>query len=336
LRIRTAPSIALAALLLPVTGLADQILFKNGDRLTGTVKTLTGGKLTFDTAILGKIEVAVSELDTFETDQPIELHLADGTVANERVVGGQAGGASFAASNQSFELDRIEAINPEPVRWRGSLSAGLTVDRGDTESQDARLDFKTQRRWDVHRLKFSAGYEGKREGTSETDKQTTERRYYGRTGYDRFLTKKVFWFLAGDAERDGVADLDLRTITTSGLGYQIFDTSDLSLSVQGGPSWVREDYEDDSRDTDFMAATFLWNFEKKLGDEATLFHDGAWVPSLREFNDNQLLRTETGIRSKLVGSWFGEAKVRWTLDSEPASGKERQDTSYVFGVGWAF
>ena len=135
---------------------------------------------------------------------------------------------------------------------------------------------------------------------------------------------------------DGPADLSLRTILGSGIGYQLFDRSDLTFSVQGGLSWVREDYGDSSLDTDYPAGVALWNLNRTLNEYIRFFHEGEWVPSLRDFNDVQLLTTETGLRFNLIEGWFTEVKVRYELDTEPARDKARENTKYILALGWGF
>jgi hypothetical protein len=45
----------LGVLWLPGTTLGDELIFKNGDRLTGTLISAVAGKLTFDSRVVGKV-----------------------------------------------------------------------------------------------------------------------------------------------------------------------------------------------------------------------------------------------------------------------------------------
>ena len=254
----------------------------------------------------------------------------------DRVARAEQGSGLVGTERVRFSLDAIEEINPEPVRWHGRLSAGMAIPRGDTDSQDANVDFETTRRAEAHRIHLRAGYLGSREETDTSPASTSDRLYTAVARYDRFLTQKLFWLVGTDAERDGVADLDLRLITGPGLGYQFFERRDFEFYATLSLSWVHEDYEDDARDDDYAGGTLAWNLRRKLADSVDFFHRGKWVPSLKDFNDTQLLETETGIRTDLMKNWFFESRVRWNLNTEPSSGKERQDTRYIFGLGWGF
>ena len=93
---QVASGVILALLCLPGATLADELVFKNGDRLQGTVVQAAAGRLTFDSAMVGKVTASVEELESFTTDEEIELHLADGTVVNDRIVRDQSGMVQFA------------------------------------------------------------------------------------------------------------------------------------------------------------------------------------------------------------------------------------------------
>ena len=242
--------------------------------------------LIFEAAVLGQIEVRASEVQSLQTDAEVEAHLSDGSVRRDRLA---------AAS----DLSEIAKINPEPIRWHGDLAAGLAVSRGNTDSQDANADFQANRRTDDSRIDLKLGYEGSRQQTTDgRGAETSKRRYYGGARYDRFLNARYFWYVGTHAERDGVADLDLRLTTGPGLGWQIVERTDRSFALRAGLSWVRERYGDNRLDTDYLSFEAGWDWLQAFGPGVELFHNGRWIPSLREIGDNQLLHSETGLRAR--------------------------------------
>src|SRR4051812_15187284 len=64
---------------------ADEILFKNGDRLTGKVVSMEGGKLKIKSAIAGDVTVEMKNVRTFSTDGPIEVRMKSGGVGKRQV-----------------------------------------------------------------------------------------------------------------------------------------------------------------------------------------------------------------------------------------------------------
>jgi hypothetical protein len=69
---------------------ADEILFLNGDRLTGKIVGAEGGKLTIKTDSSGDVTVDLSKVKTFSTDEPITLKTGDRTLRS-KVTGGPDG-----------------------------------------------------------------------------------------------------------------------------------------------------------------------------------------------------------------------------------------------------
>mgnify|MGYP001770322730 CR=1 FL=1 len=97
---------------------ADQVVLKNGDRLTGKIASLTDGKLVLNSEQAGQITVATADIATFQSDSPVELHLKDGTVLNQPVVSADPGQFGIAQGQalrpQTFSLADVTSINPPP------------------------------------------------------------------------------------------------------------------------------------------------------------------------------------------------------------------------------
>ena len=51
---------------------ADELLMKNGDRLQGSVVSMSLGKLVFKTSYAGDITIKWEEVATLTTDKPVE------------------------------------------------------------------------------------------------------------------------------------------------------------------------------------------------------------------------------------------------------------------------
>ena len=65
--------VAAALLLLPFSVLADTVVLKNGDRLTGTVNQLAGGKLTVTTSYAGAVTITWDDVSSVKLDKPLIL-----------------------------------------------------------------------------------------------------------------------------------------------------------------------------------------------------------------------------------------------------------------------
>jgi hypothetical protein len=320
----------------------DEVLLLNGDRLSGKLVSVVGGKVKFDSPVLGELEFDAKEIGTLTTVEPQQIHTADGGVIVDAARAGEAGSFRTAGTStvgeQVLALAEVTAINPpvfEP-EWKGTLLGAAKFDRGNTHKNNAHagLEAKYERERDA--ISFRARYTGERvKDTTTRLSTTTDRNLFGGLGYDFSLTEKAFWFAESSGEKDGPKDLDLRFIAGSGLGYRWFNRDDFKLSARAGLAWTSENYS--SRDDDdFLAGLLGWDLERLLLPRLLFFHHGSYLPSIEDFGDRELWKTETGLRADLTADVFLEAKVLWELDTEPASGAERQDTDYILGLGYKF
>src|SRR5215218_4847207 len=88
-----APLAAAAAVLMifATAAPADEVRFKNGDRLTGKINSAEGGKLKLTTKAAGDLTIDLKEVETFSTDAPLAVHLKDRSVVRERIESGPPG-----------------------------------------------------------------------------------------------------------------------------------------------------------------------------------------------------------------------------------------------------
>ncbi len=327
---------------------ADEIVFTNGDRLSGRVVQLVDGKLVLDSPLLGEIEVAASTIQTFSTTQSIEIHTQDGTVLLDVVVKGGPNEFRTAGTSpvgpQTFALDDMVALNPPPPEapaWHGSLAASMEIDRGNSFTSEADVSLSAVRETEFNRIHFDASYEGDRtRDESSGTSTTTQRALDFLLRYDHFLSDKLFWYGSGEGEKDGVKDLTLRFTGGGGFGYRWFNSEEFKLEGNLGLAWISENYEDGRLDSDFVASVLNWSLERQLpvviADRLTLFQKGKFWVNLEELEDQLFAKVTTGLRQNLTATTFLEAKIVWEYDAEPSANKKRTDVDYIFGFGLRF
>jgi putative salt-induced outer membrane protein YdiY len=329
----------LLLLMLAAPAAADEILFLNGDRLSGKITSAAGGKVTIKTETAGEVSVDMAKIRTFSTDEPIILKSGD-TVLRSRVTGGADGTVQVVpvpgGAPQVIALKDVTQINPPPPRWTGSVVGGATVTRGNTETENISFSANAMRRTERDRITLGAGYYYGRQRDADTDeKETTVDNWYGFGKYDYFLTKQLYLFGAARAERDRIADLDLRFTLSGGVGYQWYETPTFNLNTEAGLAWVYEDYRDQSSD-DHMAARLAYHVDWKPHPVVLLFHNLEWLPAFDGPFDDYNLNLDAGVRTTIYQSLFAEFKIELRYDSTPARGAEKEDLRYILGVGWNF
>lgn len=323
----------------PLAASADEVLFINGDRLTGKIVEAADGKLKVKSDIVGEVIVDLSQVRTFTTDEPIELHVGEGNVLKSKVAAGPdgsvqaAGGGGVAA--QAVALKDVKKINPPPVKWTGAITASGLITRGNSHTDNLGIAIDAVRRAEADRMTVGAGYlYGRQRDNDSGDQETTTDNWFVFGKYDYFFNDKLYAFASGRVERDRIAFLDLRLSPAAGLGYQWVEKADFNFFTEAGLGWVYEDFSNAGSD-EYFAARLAYHLDKKFNDKVTLFHNLEYVPSLEdadEFNIN----ADAGIRATLTEKMFAEFKFEWKHDSEPAPGAHKNDLRYILGVGWSF
>src|ERR1700757_2390280 len=71
--------------LLSTALLADVLVMKNGDRVTGSIVKKDGNAVTVKTTLFGTITVPWDQVDSVKTDAPLNVVLADGKEAQSNL-----------------------------------------------------------------------------------------------------------------------------------------------------------------------------------------------------------------------------------------------------------
>jgi putative salt-induced outer membrane protein YdiY len=319
---------------------ADELVFTNGDRLTGKMDHALKGKLVFKSDIAGKITVDMSKIQTFSTDEAIEVHLKDGNILTQKVVSSKAGRFAIegteAVKAREFDLADISSINPPEPKWTGNVSAAVTSTHGNTKTEAISASANLSKRTEKDRTKLSADYaRGKQEDPDTGQQKTTENWWRTKAKYDYFFTKKFYGYLDGRYETDKIAELDRRVIVGGGGGYQWIETEDTKFSTEGGLASLYEKYENQTDSSAELSAQLGYNLDKKLTKNLKLVHDLTYYPSTEKFSDYYL--TSTGeIRAHFTEKMFVNFKVILNYDTTPAIDAGTTDTKYMLGLGYSF
>ncbi|MDH3528133.1 MAG: hypothetical protein OEQ28_01085, partial [Acidobacteriota bacterium] len=141
-------SFVLTCVLVCVSGpsiLADQIVLKNGDRITGKILKKDGDKIIIETESAGTVSILWSAVESITADEPVNLELSDGQVikgtmaskAEEKVEVATRDAGTIEIERSSIQVVRNEteqaAYEAEQERllypgftdlWAGSIDAG--------------------------------------------------------------------------------------------------------------------------------------------------------------------------------------------------------------------
>jgi putative salt-induced outer membrane protein YdiY len=332
-------ALATALSLLAVPALADEVIFLNGDRLTGKVVSAAGGKLVFKTDAAGEVTIDMSKIKTFSTDEPHVVKLGEKTGVSTKVGAGPDGQVQAqitpGAAPQPIPITDIAAILPEPA-WHGSFALNGLLTTGNSETLQVGFSAALAKRWETERLTFLAAYNfGRQEDPDTGDKTTTVDYGFASAKYDHFFTQKFYGYALAKVERDGVAELEIRLTPSIGVGYQWFEGPTFNFSTEAGLAYVYEKYERQDA-TDFLGPRLAYAVDWSPVPVLKLYHTLEYIPSFEDFGGDYLLNLTAGAKVKITKGFFADLRLEWVYDSTPAPGREKADTRYILAVGWEF
>jgi putative salt-induced outer membrane protein YdiY len=341
--VAAAAALVLLPLLLPAQAM-DEVTLKDGSRIVGEVVGMKDGVLIVKPAFSAtqSLEIGWGDVTDLKLSKPLPFQLEDGT----QVVGVPEGireGSIYVKSAElpqatAIPVAQVKSINAKPVAYTGLLAAGLSISDGNTNNKTGSLLGEFIARANRFRLTLRGAY-----NYAEDDEGLTVRNGKASIKVDYFITKRFYWYANALFEYDAFQDLDLRTALGTGPGYQFIDKGDfeaeslreMQLYVEAGIAYVNENF-DDAPDNDYIsgrwALRFDWPF---LPKRIAFFHFHEGYPSLEDAED-LYITTETGLRFTIWDNFVASAQVNWKWDNTPAAGFERDDTLYLFTIGYSF
>ncbi len=326
-----------------LTAKADEIVFTNGDRLTGKIIRLVDKKLVFQSDVVGEVTVDVSKIQTFSSDEPVEIHLKDGTILKQNVL--QAGPNRFLIEGndtlpaQEFDLSVVSSINPPAKpkpKWTGNISAGLTSTHGNTKTEQRNASLNLNRRTEKDRIVLKADYaRGEQEDPDTGKSNKTEDWWRTKAKYDYFFTKKLYGYLDNRYEKDSIAKLDRRIVFGGGAGYQWIESEDMNFSTEAGLASLYEKFDNTGDSNSEISMQLGYNFDKKLYKKIKFLNDLTYYPSIVKLSD-YYLSTTAEIRAYFTERFFANFKAILDYDATPAPGSGETDVKYIFGLGVSF
>ena len=321
---------------LPV--LADEVHLANGDRLTGEIVRMEKGSLHLKTTYAGEVELKWQEVVCITSERELTFQLQNGEIWIGRANCPASGRIQIVGErigeSAELSLEEIEAINPSPpppsVTYRGNMSGGGTITKGNTDEAAAYLSAGFEARSKRHRFTLGGKY-----NYGETDGEITTRNALGRIKYDFFVWKRLYTLAQARFERDDFQDLNLRSTMGLGLGYQIIDTKRTSLFAEAGVSYFNEDFME-AEDKSHASARESMGFEVDIvRDRIKFFHLHEFYYSLKE-SKSYFISSEQGFRLLLFRNFFAKFQVDFSYNSQPAPEREKADFSYIGSLGYEF
>ena len=308
---------------------ADTLVFKSGSRLEGEVVRIAGDEVTFKSDDVGEVKVSADKLASIYNDRS----------RREGVVAMKDG--KYTLNKEELDMGDVKAVNPEEEAWHGSVGLSGTATRGNTVGEKATALADVNRRWEKNRLAANFGYYFAQNGTSRYNKEKTEDRIELGAQDDYFWATKVYSYVNGKYERDGINNLRYRYRLGLGMGYQWLDgqtfesTGKWSFNQEVGLTYIKEKYEhasDDDRCAFRYAHHAAWT--PRWVDKLSFTHNLEYLPDVSDWEENYLIDADVGCEYALDSAWTLFGKIEWDYNSNPGPHTKKSDFRYTLGVGY--
>ena len=321
-----------------VPALADTVWLNNGDRITGDIVLLDGGKLALKTKYAGQVLIDWKNIDTLRADKPLMLR-RDGLDSNRsnqllaagkgmvRVVHDEPGGKTTTVPLASI----TRMVHPRKIVrdavWEGNLDAKLDLERNEDRSDE--FNFRADSRIEYGRWRHVLHGEFEHETKNDIVVDDNWQLEYD---IDRFFTNHWFLRTGVEHEQDAFDFVRRQTILGTGPGYRFWDNElgrfDLITQIN------RIKYRSEIDDLEFNSLSIAWDYKRLIWGTRLEFYTSAetHLPMIDEVD--YVIDGEVGLRYSL-NSW-ARLSLLYELDQTRGQGVLDSDRRYLIGVGVAW
>jgi putative salt-induced outer membrane protein len=212
--------------------------------------------------------------------------------------------------------------------WNSSISAGLTLNRGDSDTTLFSADFLTEKKTPKDEYSLGAGL-----AYGEQASQDTVNNYKMFSQWNHLFTPRFYNYLRVGGLRDYIADLNYRVTVGPGVGYYLLKTTNTTLATEGGFNFEAQKLG--GHDQNFATLRLADRFEHKFNDRARLWQMVEIFPQLDKF-DNYVMNFEIGMEAVISKSFSLKTTLDDTYDNRPAANHLKNNAKIVAGVAYKF
>jgi len=324
-----------AALVLAPAGAArgDEVVLRNGDRVSGAIVSLADGKLIMRTPYAGELKLDWASVATLSSDAPLVVMPRGEGPQRLRLFADLPGHVRIG--ERSVALADITYLNPKPyqsgtgIAYSGRATLSAAYSRGNAPSDRLYGDGALTARGLRRRLELSATFD-----RHAAPAEPSNLAWRGAGNYDHFLNPRRFLYTRASLEHDRAKDIDRRRAIGAGYGAQLAESARTRLSVRAGLDHV-DVQRTAAEDEHYPALGWAIKAEHEPWARRRFIHEqeGYWnlADTARVF-----VRTKTGLRMPLVERLGASVQLNADWESRPAPGRRALDATLLFGLDYAW
>jgi len=225
-------------------------------------------------------------------------------------------------------LPTIPTNIPAHPQWQSSLSLGLTVAKGNTDTELFNAKLASEKlTW---HNEFTLGLEGSY-GEQNTVKNVEMLHSYGQ--WNHLFTPRLFSYVRADGLHDGIADLDYRYILSSGAGYYLIKNTNTLLAAELGPGVVFERLG--GIDNTYATLRVGERYEYKFNPRTRFWESVEVLPEVDKWQ-KYVVNAEIGVEAAITKTLSLKTFVQDNYENRPALGRGNNDVKLISGLSYKF
>lgn len=299
----------------------DTVIFKNGDKLTGEVKSLYRGQLSLSTDATGTIGIEWAKIASVVSAQRVQVEVSSGTRYFGNLASAETDSSIVVVTDggpQIIETGRVVSMTPIEDRGIHALEVDLSLGfdyakAGGVQHSTFGIDMDYRSLIRIESIRFSTVL------TNSSGQDASNRT---NLGFRHTRLWKNRWFSNGSLtfDQNDELGLNLRTSIGAGGGRYLIQSNSMLLSLDGGLQLSRENQIAEDEDTDSLEAVFTADWDWFLFDDPDL----DWSTSLQvipSLTESGRVRGEfdTALSWEIIGDLKWKLSFYGSWDNQPHS-----------------
>lgn len=320
----------------------DKLKLSYGDNMTGEIKELKQGLLTFKTDAMSTVDIKWDYVIWMESDYRFVVEDSDGLKYYGSIVLSDSTGVLRVVGKDviaSVDKSRVVRITPVGRSFLANLDVSLSVGFSYTRASGVAqltassvMSYRT--RANMEELSLSSII------TSQ-DKDETSKRNDVTFSQRHFFKRRLFSFAEASLQQNDELGIDLRTLLTLGPGLNVIQTNRMLGLTTLGASLNSENSTDSTgvkrEEVTYEGLISLsYSYFRYDTPKTNLSTKLAFYPSFST-QGRYRLDFELRYRHELFNDFFFEITFYDNFDSKaPSTGTNENDYSIVTGVSWSY
>lgn len=225
----------------------------------------------------------------------------------------------------------LSTVSAQEVKqWQSNISTGAIYSDGNTHEFSYSCAAYTEKKQDTNRLKLGIEYAY---GEEEEKKDNENIKVYEEFEQD-IIGTNIYWFGDSSIEKDFATNLERRITLTPGVGIYLNSAQKEKLSIDIGPTYVIEKFEDKGLDDNFIFR-IRQRGGIKLNEYVTIKESVMYYSTLDDIDDYRI-EVMLSAKIKMIQNLSLNVKIQDKYNNNPQPGIKHNDfsTQYRMSYDW--